>query len=137
MYQETGAEHAKRILEEYEAALERPDHSVLHVYLYCTNVDCCCSNFNLTLYLQYGLGGYRVVHPFACPYCGKFAVLDSTRRPPIQTAREHNEQSESQARRSVWRQVERRQHDQPGPRASDYFKEIDIEQIAELLKENE
>jgi hypothetical protein len=108
MYQkETGADHARRILDEYAAARKRPGHNLLYVHLHCPNADCCCSNFSLTLKYQYGLGGYRVVHPFCCPNCGTFAVLDASYNPSIETHDEHAKRTESDARRSVWHQLKR------------------------------
>ena len=54
--------------------------------------------------------GYEVVHPFACPYCGKFAILNYY--PPggqaVENDLERVAHKEARARQSVWRQLQAR-----------------------------
>jgi len=129
--QENGAEHAQRIVDECTAAAKR-GHRTLYVHLHCTNSNCCVKYFSVTVDYQY-VGGYAVVHPFACPYCGRFAVLDADYYPSVEASAEYHERDARDARRSVWRQVKYWQDGDPLLRTSDLYKEVDIERLAALL----
>jgi hypothetical protein len=137
LYKDSGADHAQRILNEYEAARERNANGFcLYVRMYCPNSDCAVRHFTIELGYQ-SVGGYKIVHPFACPYCGQFAVLDAYATPAIETQREYNQRKKCEARQSVWRQIRHHRTRALGILASDMDKEVDIAQLAELLDQAE
>lgn len=128
---ESGQNHAARFLGEYRKAKVRgmQDGSMC-IRLHCPNQDCCMRLFRVEIDYQYD-PGYEIVHAFACPYCGKLAVLDADSHPAVEAGPEYADRQDRDARQSVWHQI-RRQRGERGCMASEVDNEVDIKIIAEL-----
>jgi hypothetical protein len=130
-WSETGTQHVERTLREYRQARERAGNYVSSVTFsfYCENSDCAVNIFEVRVSHQFD-PGYEVVHGFACPYCGKFAILNyyPPRGLAVENDRERISNEEAEARRSVWRQLQERRG-QIGFNASEVQAEIDLEEL--------
>jgi hypothetical protein len=127
--------HAQLVLDQIEAARQRPGGIVLYLNLCCSTNDCPIRHFSVIL--DFTLSD--TVRPPVCSNCRRFAELDGDDHQPVENCWEREQRLDREARQRVWRQILRHREGVPEDMTltlpvSHWWREIDIAHISTLLR---